>query len=191
MCKWVCVCVWYWGKTFVNVCVCVFVCACLTVCVCVCVCVCQWTCHLPISMEIKGRDSHNFTHSPCFDSIQSTVCIITPVQYGNLLGPKYWGLTNPSFVFRHYTKHKSCFSTQAVSTHTHAPHIHKSHENRAVEPNAGRLVPEDTLGSRLVINISVFQMADLLQCKDSTAGQGNVSASLWRVGQDGTTFVSW
>lgn len=36
---------------------------------------------------------------PLFDSIQSTVGIITPLLYGNLLRPKYHSLTNLSFVF--------------------------------------------------------------------------------------------
>lgn len=76
-----------------------------------CSCICAPT---SISMEIKRDGGLKFTHSPCFDSIQSTVCIITLVLYGNLLGPKYCSLTNPSFVFCLYTKHQSCFSTHAA-----------------------------------------------------------------------------
>lgn len=48
--------------------------------------------------------------SPCFDSIQSSVSIITQLPYANLWGPKYCGLTNPSFVFTCHTKHQSCFA---------------------------------------------------------------------------------
>lgn len=73
----------------------------------------------PISMEIEQCGRHQFTHSPCFDFIQSTVCIITPVPYANLLGPKYCALTNPSFVFSCYTKHQSHFCTHKhARTHT-------------------------------------------------------------------------
>ena len=94
------------------------VCAYIFVCVFASVCACVTS---SISMEIKRCSSHKFTHSPCFDSIQSTVCIITPVPYGNLLGPKYCSLTNPSFVFSRYTKHQSCFSTHAAHQPPHTP----------------------------------------------------------------------
>lgn len=117
-------------------------------CACACLCAAQLECarlhfpgvHVspppfPISMEIKQCGRHQFTHSPCFDFIQSTVCIITPVPYANLLGPKYCALTNPSFVFSRYTKHQSHFCTHKhahkkttppphtpirLHTHTHA-----------------------------------------------------------------------
>lgn len=52
--------------------------------------------------------------SPCFDSIQSSVSIITQLPYANLWGPKYCGLTNPSFVFTCHTKHQSCFCVRAA-----------------------------------------------------------------------------
>lgn len=120
---YVCVCVCIHRYSFTRACV--LVCAYAFVCVFACVCACVTS---SISMEIKRCSSHEFTHSPCFDSIQSTVCIITLVPYGNLLGPKYCSLTNPSFVFSRYTKHQSCFSTHAVHpppppphTHTHSP----------------------------------------------------------------------
>ena len=119
------------------VCMSTYICKCSFMLVCdyafVYVFACVYAClTFSISMEIKCGTSHKFTHSPCFDSIQSTVCIITPVPYGNLLGPKYCSLTNPSFVFSRCTKHQSCFSTHAahqpptsssVFTHTHT-HTH-------------------------------------------------------------------
>ncbi len=128
----------------------VLVCAYVFVCVFARLCVCVTS---SISMEIKRRSSPKFTHSPCFDSIQSTVCIITLVPYGNLLGPKYCSLTNPSFVFSRYTKHQSCFSTLSAHqpphphplasqkrTHTHptnhAPPLSPETQS-SVEPKAG------------------------------------------------------
>lgn len=133
----VCVC----KRSFTHACVCAYA--------FVYVFACVWACvTYSISMEIKCGSSHKFTHSPCFDSIQSTVCIITLVPYGNLLGPKYCSLTNPSFVFSRYTKHQSCFSTHAahqppdsLSTLTHAHHtLHNTHYTNHAPP----LFPRNT-----------------------------------------------
>lgn len=150
-----------------------------------------------ISMEIKRGSRHKFTHSPCFDSIQSTVCIITPVLYGNLVGPKYCSLTNPSFVFSLSTKHQSCFSTHAAHppptfpAHTrsrpphpanHAPPRSPEAQN-SVEPKAGWLEQRDMLGSGFVINISLFQMVPPTMQKDSTTGPGDGEGS-WFGGKD-------
>lgn len=188
---YVCVCVCIHRYSFTHACV--LVCAYAFVCVFACVCACVTS---SISMEIKRCSSHEFTHSPCFDSIQSTVCIITLVPYGNLLGPKYCSLTNPSFVFSRYTKHQSCFSTHAVhpphplhthihtaqypnppSSHTHtqpqpANHAppHSPETQSSVEPKAGWLEQQDMLGSGFVINISLFQMVPPTMQKDTTTG---------------------
>ena len=127
VCVFVCVCIHRYSFTRA----CVRVCAYAFVCVFACVCACVTS---SISMEIKRCSSHEFTHSPCFDSIQSTVCIITLVPYGNLLGPKYCSLTNPSFVFSRYTKHQSCFSTHAVH-HPTPPHTHTPSNTPTLPPN--------------------------------------------------------
>lgn len=151
-----------------------------------------------ISMEMKCSSSHKFTHSPCFDSIQSTVCIITLVPCGNLLGPKYCSLTNPSFVFRRYTKHQSCFSTHAAHqpplflffsffyTHTHHPTTqalcHFPETQSSKEPKAGWLEQQDMLGFGFFINIFHFQMAPPMLWKDTTSGRQG-GDPYWREGQ--------
>lgn len=139
-----------------------------------------------ISIEIKCSGSHKFTHSLCFDSVQSTVCIITPVPCGNLLGPKYCSLTNPSFVFSCYTKHQSCFSTHATHqpppshlkpthkhTHTLAHHpcsspLPRNTELRGTESWLIRTARHAGIG--FDINIFLFQMALPTMWKETTTG---------------------
>lgn len=88
---------------------------------------------------------------PCFDSIQSSVCIITRPPYANLRGPKYCGLTNPSFVFTCHTKHQSLLCLQAAPlTYPHPPN---SLENRIAKQSTGWLKLGNMLGSACAINI--------------------------------------
>lgn len=159
---------------------------CLSIFACVSVCITH-----SFFIKTKCGSSHKFTHSPCFDSIQSTVCIITLVPCGNLLGPKYCSLTNPSFVFRGYTKHQSCFSaccpkkpsffyarvhtcTQAYTHHptTHAL-PHSTETESSTDPKAGWLEQQDMLGTGFVINIFLFQMVPPTTLKDTTTGPGD------------------
>lgn len=181
LCVCVCACMYVW----VSESVCVHISASVRAFACICARVTS-----PISMEIKHCSSHKFTHSPCFDSIQSTVCIITLVPYGNLLGPKYCSLTNPSFVFSRYTKHQSYSGTHTtqqtpplpplcapplVCTHTHArtsshAPTHSLERQSSVELKAGWLEQQDMLRSGFVINISLFQMVPPTKLKDTTTG---------------------
>lgn len=172
--------------TSTGVCVCIHLRVCVSAFLCVFARVCTCVTYA-ISMEIKHCSSHKFTHSPSFDSIQSTVCIITLVLYGNLLGPKYCGLTNPSFVFSRYTKHQSFFSTHGthqtpsflpsrVCSHTytyitsHTP-TNSPTTQSSVKLKAGWLEQQDMLRSGFVINISLFQMVPPIKLKDITNGQ--------------------
>lgn len=104
----------------------------------------------PISMEIKQCGRRQFTHSPCFDFIQSTVCIITPVPYANLLGPKYCALTNPSFVFSCYTKHQSHFCThkhahKKTTPQPHTPIRLHTHTHMRTQQRKPRPYPQSSV----------------------------------------------
>lgn len=113
-----------------------------------------------------------YTFPPSFDSVQSGVCIISPVLYANLAAPKYCSLTNPSFVFSCYTKHQSCFSTHATPP-TPLPirvHVlpHPPWKQGAVwKWKAGWLEQRDLLRSGFAINISLFQMVPPIPCGDT------------------------
>lgn len=182
--------------------VCVFVCSCLGMSLCLPILHVSVRVSLPpfLWKSNTAAAATSLHIPPVFDSIQSTVCIITLVPYGNLLGPKYCSLTNHSFVFSRYTKHQSCFRTHTtqqsaygqtplLSLHTQTPT--PSPKPRHHPPVLPRITEQCGTQSWLIRTarhaMSLIFLSSrwrLLQCKEITSlGLQEGWALFWRNGQ--------